>query len=380
MEQLFRFKFSSLEGIDKTTAKQILANKLKFNIAKANAFLGGAFLFKPLSKSKVDILIEMLASNGINCEKVEYKELDNNIEVNTLIDEEKYSPDTSKSDSIKKDTRSKNSEILTSELSDLAHRPAILIDTFFAYIVRKKFLNVKLTQLDTVSLFGISILTLVWLLVGLTFSIEHSIKWSFSISAGLAFFIGGVICHYSAFKFLPKSRELIQSSKTKLSSSAYLDLHALIFFVLLVVSLPCGIYLSTKIEAIFPLFTGIIIFITSYFFLKYSLVPSELNIEVDEKSTSADDILGISSFWIKGMYKLTPVIFFSFVLAAFVQTLDFVFTDYQSPSDILLNFFSFLFLSIGLFSPILGYLIFISYHFIIDIVQAVLSLNSKKEL
>ena len=236
-------------------------------------------------------------------------------------------------------------------------------------------------RIGLAGLFVIAVLSIV-------FSFVLVARYGMPVISGILFSILSVFwcvfLHYVAFTMLPALNTLIKNAPTKMSSAGVLKVMALFVGVVGVFALLYGIYSSfvtfrtelmgiMLIETSNVFFVGLFLFVLCEFWLFLLLKPSELNVEIVEKTSVGQEFIGLTSFFAKGCLKLTPVVFGTSISFAVLCLLRMLFD-----TDVLFEQMQMLiYLCLSAFLPLLVYIAFLSYFFALDIVTAVLKLPEK---
>ena len=193
---------------------------------------------------------------------------------------------------------------------------------------------------------------------------------AFGIFVGFFFFC--FIAHYLAVKFLPNVDSMLANTPSKLRSKAFLDSFALIFSILGISALGIGIFFGILEENFNTFMYGVFGFILCEYLVSLCLKPELLNVSVENGINAAEELLGLTSFFIKASLKLVPIIFGSSVIFGIFSLSGMLFVKYEYMGEISADFLFVCFIYAGALSPIIGYLAFLSYYFIIDIILAIL--------
>ena len=254
------------------------------------------------------------------------------------------------------------------------------------------FLNRKIGQkvLSAENLFaqmGLFCLLIIAFL-GIAFSVVLVLRYDAPMVSGvvfmLLFVLGSIFLHYVASMMLPALNRLINNAPTRMSSSNILRVVALFVGIVGVLSLLYGIYASIVmfdtenmesmvIETNNVFFASLFLFVFCEFWLFLLLNPSDLNVEIVEKTSVGEEFIGLTSFFAKGCVKLTPVVFGTALVFAVLQLMIMLFN-----SDALFEQMQILiYLCFSAFLPLFMYVAFLSYYFTLDIVMAILKLPEK---
>lgn len=260
------------------------------------------------------------------------------------------------------------------------------INRFFDFLTRKAGGKVSsagdlFARIGLSGLFAVAALSVV-------FSFVLTARYGMSAFACVVFMLlsvfGCVFLHYTAYTMLPALNTLVKNAPTKMSSAGVLKVTALFVGVVGVLALLYGVYSSvaafgteavgiTAFEMNNAFFACLFLFIFCEFWLFLLLEPSELNVEIVEKTSVGEEFIGLTSFFAKGCLKLTPVVFGTAIAFAVLHLIVMLFN-----SDALFEQMQvLLYLCFSAFLPLLVYIAFLSYYFTLDIVTAILKLPAK---
>lgn len=227
-------------------------------------------------------------------------------------------------------------------------------------------------------LYGMYVSAVLGLICSVAFPIMYDkIQWGISLAVGGGFFVFCIVAHYLAVKFLPSVDALLKSTPSSMGSRAFLDSFAFLFVVSGVFSLVCGLVIAIASDSFYSFILGVFGFIFFEYLVSLCLKPELLNITIDENASAATELLGLLSFAVKASLKLVPIAFGSSVIFGLIYMLGLMLADYQYLFEIEADVFQVGLVYVGVLSPILGYLSFLIYYFLIDLAMAVLSLSKK---
>lgn len=178
---------------------------------------------------------------------------------------------------------------------------------------------------------------------------------------------------YTAGKFVSAGTALIESSPTKLKSTALLDSIAVLAEIAgILVVIACVV-----LGGFVPIMVGVAIWALCDCVMLVALHPQLLNIEIDENTSAREEAIGVISFFFKSAVKLAPIAFGIGALFGFVtlsaETLRMVFNKTTPHMGALVTFK----MMIATALPFVSYLVFALYYLIIDVLRALLSLPGK---
>lgn len=254
-----------------------------------------------------------------------------------------------------------------------------LIDIFLGKLRNGYLLNFfesNQKALTQYGLYGLYLSALVGLIMSVTIPIKYdAIEWETSLTYGFGFSFLCTFAHYIAVKFLPNIDSILSSTPSLMSSNSFLDVFAVLFFISGICFLLGGIGMAISKESFEEFIYGLFGFIFCEYLLALCLKPELLNISIQKNTSSAQELLGVVSFFFKSALKLVPIIFGTTIIFGLLSLLGMPFEKFYYVSEIT-DFVSGIgYIYIGALAPIFGYMMFLLYYFIIDIIMAVLSLS-----
>ena len=258
---------------------------------------------------------------------------------------------------------------------------SVWIDNFLNYLRKgyfSKFLDKNVEWLTKWGLNGLYVSAILGLLTSLYVPYKYDqIEFSYSIAAGFVWVLVCIVAHYTAVKFLPNLDRIIKATPTKLTSGAFTDSFALIAGIGGVASLVAGAYFSISAENVDQLVYGVFAFIFCEYLMSLSLNPENLGIEITEKTTAGEELLGILSFIMKGFLRLIPVLFGSGIILGIVRTFDIWFGDVEYIQQLVGQVSAVGSVTAAAFLPVTGYLAFLLYYFSIDVLTSIIAIPQK---
>lgn len=194
---------------------------------------------------------------------------------------------------------------------------------------------------------------------------------------GLVWLFGAIVLHYIAYKFLPVSRMLIDSTPTKLGSRACLDSTALILTFTAILSFLGGIFIAIKAETLTPFITGFFIFIFCEYCASICMKPELVNVQIDASNRPGEELLGLFALVMKSFLRFIPITFGSGVLFGCIELVMVPFHKFEYTGEIVASATSIAQLLSAAALPLVGYFIFLSYYFAADLCMALLVLPGK---
>ena len=258
---------------------------------------------------------------------------------------------------------------------------SVWIDNFFNYLRKgyfSDFLDKNVDWLTRWGLNGLYVSAILGLLTSLYVPFKYDqIEFSYSIATGLAWVLVCIVAHYTAVKFLPNLDKIIKATPTKLTSGAFTDSFALIAGIAGVASLVAGAYFAISTENVDLFIYGVFAFIFCEYLMSLSLNPEILGIEITEKTTAGEELIGILSFIMKGFLKLIPVLFGSGIILGIVRIFDILLGEVEYIQELVGQISAVGSLTAAAFLPVTGYLAFLLYYFSLDVLASIIAIPQK---
>lgn len=180
-----------------------------------------------------------------------------------------------------------------------------------------------------------------------------------------------IILQYTAEKFLYAGKQLIQSTPSSLSSTAFLDCTALIMEISGVL-----IFISMATQGIMNALVGLAIWGLFDSIAWTAIHPKMVNVSIEDEVRAGEEAIGILSFFAKAVLMIVPI---AYGIGAIVGTLALALaiiavaigkTAMSGQSAIWL-------IIVCACLPFLSYVAFMVYHLLIDLLQSILVLPRK---
>jgi hypothetical protein len=227
-------------------------------------------------------------------------------------------------------------------------------------------------------LYGLYLLALLGLLASIVFPIRYEgFPWQRSLGMGIVWFLTCIVAHYIAYKLLPALGKIIKATPTKLSSYAFLECLAMIFGILGIISLLGGLYLWAKTSSFDSFLVGLLLFIACEYVFALCINPKLLNIEEDKQTTAGQEFIGLLSFAMKGFLRLIPIVFGAGVILGVFDVSELLFKKFEYMGEVIEKCLQIARLGFVVILPLIAYVLFLAYYFMIDLANAVLSVPAK---
>lgn len=233
-------------------------------------------------------------------------------------------------------------------------------------------------------LYGLYSAPIIALLLTIVISIRFDTMWSDFTGIGvvLLFTLYCIFAHFAAVKFLASIENTLKSTPSKLGSTAFLDIIALLSLAGGIGAFILGIIFAFMHSSFNHFLLSFIALVVCLYTASLCFKPSALNIEIDSECSAAEELMGLFSFFIKSMVKMTPIFFGAAIIVGNIELLSMLFTNYADK-------YLYYYISDGILSdvtevattfsaaliPITAYFLFIMYYFIIDIMSSILSIR-----
>ncbi|HEX9730671.1 MAG TPA: DUF4339 domain-containing protein [Thermoanaerobaculia bacterium] len=194
-----------------------------------------------------------------------------------------------------------------------------------------------------------------------------------------------VVGHYTAVMFLDAGSRLIPSLPSRLFSAAFLRCTGLIFFFGALGPLLGGLFLLVKTNDWATFGVSLAVSAVLVYMGAVCLNPASLSVEVDEKAGAGEEALGILSFVMKMMLRLSPIVFgvgagagvgAAVYLLVLVLRDEFLSLGFPIVADLTVTELTGQILAVGLV-PFLAYLAFVFLYLVLDVLRAILSVPGK---
>lgn len=315
---------------------------------------------------------------------------------NQEIAEDKFDKNTANTDKLAKNSKKTSAysgeSSLKNDKRETANRQnfeayenftAVLIDKLLNFLRKGYFADFFENNekwLVKTGLNGLYLASALGILLSFVLPIRYKTPWGASLVSGISWFLACIVIHYIAWKFLPVIKNAIDTTPTKLASSAFLDCFALLAGISGVMALLGGL-LMWCITSSFDMFVGgIFIFFFCEYLLSLCLNPSNLNIDLDTNITVGEEFLGYISFFMKGMLKLIPIVFGSGIIFGILNMLELLFMKLDNPWLLTAKLGEIGKITTVALLPLTAYFVFLTYYFFIDLLIGILSIPTKLDL
>jgi hypothetical protein len=200
------------------------------------------------------------------------------------------------------------------------------------------------------------------------------------VVGALVFIPAAIIGLYVALKMIGAVEPLIQSTRTELTSSAFLDVMGLTAVVAAVLGLIWGIVQALDQTAMQPLYIGITQFVFFAYAAGVALNPGTINVHITRDATIGQEAVGILTFFMKVTYKFVPFWFGLGLLLATIMALETLLLAFGAEGHALMGSAMHGINTLWVFgsaclSPFLAYIAFTIYYLFIDVLRSILLLG-----
>lgn len=200
---------------------------------------------------------------------------------------------------------------------------------------------------------------------------------------GIGAAIAVILCYYIGKKFINDCANAITNNPTTISSSNFLDVTALIAILVFVAIGIGGIYFAIKVSNLNMILGTAALLIAVAYFICIMLNPDMISTTVDPQSTATHDALTILAIYNKIAVRLSKIAFGSSALIGMIALIIGIIDLLRYDAGRLMYGglemgTGIYFLTFGLLSPFLTYMIFIFLYIFIEVLMALVSLNKSR--
>ena len=200
------------------------------------------------------------------------------------------------------------------------------------------------------------------------------------IVGAILFIPAAMIGLYVALKMVGAVEPLIRSTRTELTSSAFLDVMGLISSVAAVLGLLWGIAQAVDQSAMGPLYIGIGQFVFLVYVAGVALNPASINVHITRDASIGQEAVGILTFFMKVTYKFVPYWFGLGLLLATLMALETLLWVAGAAGRALMGGAMHGINTLWVFGsacliPFLAYIAFTIYYLLIDVLRSILLLG-----
>jgi GYF domain 2 len=276
--------------------------------------------------------------------------------------------------------------------ADVAKLPTILASFIGGLIAKARaLLSIpRLTALFIASnAFG-QILVLSGAALALIYGVVYAIKYnSFDIFLyGLASIFVLAVLQFVAKRLLDACASILKTSPTRVASVAVLECFGLLLLLAGLGALASGIITAIQLETLMPLLPALVAFTVLTASGGIALHPSLANVE-EAPATAGEEAIGLFSFFAKSGLLLQPLLFGVYAAAGALVILLSIFGQDTAFAASLVAFAPFdisagsggplgvIIIAASCLFPLVGYLSFLAYYLLIDVLRAILSIPQK---
>lgn len=226
--------------------------------------------------------------------------------------------------------------------------------------------------LGKIGIIGLQVSAIVGLVTAITIGLRYEVPIGPAIGAGIGWVVICVLLSFAAYKFLPALRELIEAAPSRISSTSLFDILGLAFGLGAVAILISGGFAVSRGAGIEEVVRDFFAIVIALLIMGICLNPASLNIRTEPGGSAAEEAIGILSFFLKGMIALIPLAFAVAIVLNLLAFLVIIFGDLSFAE--LREQRRAVGLAFGALFPLGGYLLFLFYYFMLDVVTAILAI------
>lgn len=212
------------------------------------------------------------------------------------------------------------------------------------------------------------ILTVLYALIAVIV-LKEGRRAEFAYGLGMAMVL--FVLQYVSYKFLNAGKKLIETSPSRVGSTAFLDCTFLLLEIAGIV-----VFLSLCTKGLANFFIGLGIWAICDAIAFTALHPEMINISVAEDVRAGEEAIGIMSFFAKAIVRIVPI---AFGVGAIVGTIALLMGLFplMASGTIAPCHNALTLISVCLCLPFASYVFFALYHLFIDVIRAILVLPEK---
>lgn len=195
-----------------------------------------------------------------------------------------------------------------------------------------------------------------------------------------------VICIYAAAKMIDALSKVIKSSNCKISSLNIFSVMTAVGLLAAIGSFIGGIYFAIEFKFAQFFFYGLGSAVFFTLITIYTANPEKFGIVADETASAGEDFVSISTFALKVMLRLVPIVMLGLAIVGILQIVPMIFKTYvhsdgntnrlmvMAMTGGMIGTLNFVFIGI---LPLVAYIVYIFYYVTLDLIRAVLQLPGK---
>ena len=199
---------------------------------------------------------------------------------------------------------------------------------------------------------------------------------------GVGVFIAMGVGQYVADKFIAAGTSLLRSTPTSLNNLVLLDVIGLVAVLIGLAALGAGVVTAIQTDSLLPLILGFFALLIYLLCGSMAYCPEALNITHAKSASAGEEAIGLASFFIKTLLLLAPFFYLIGALASIVVTCMGLYALLDDQWPILgyqrITMAGWIMLAAS-FYPLILYVIFLVYYLFIDVIRAILNIDSNVE-
>jgi hypothetical protein len=191
------------------------------------------------------------------------------------------------------------------------------------------------------------------------------------------------VLQYAAKEFLAALERLNKSTPARMASAAFLNCFALVNILGGVIALVGLGYVAIKARYWGLSLYGVVAFLVCEYVAILSLNPQALNISLAGQSSAGEEAVGVYTFLVKVWLRLVPIAFGAWtVIGTLLLTYAIVLSFGRTSEGQAMEYgFEGAYATItAALQPTAGYLLFVTFYFLLDIARAVLAVPGKLDV
>ncbi len=194
---------------------------------------------------------------------------------------------------------------------------------------------------------------------------------------GIAVVPVGIVLQYIAIKMLSSVDRLIASSRTEMASTGFLDIMSLLNVLAAIIAPLAGLGAAISLRLMEPIYAGIALGLFCAYGAALALNPQSVNVHVSGNASIGQEAIGLLTFIMKGLYKVTPIAFGVGIVVSALTTLG-LFIDLLRTEAHYGYGFGVLLSTVAataappILLPVIGYLLFLIFYLMVDLYRSIL--------
>lgn len=197
----------------------------------------------------------------------------------------------------------------------------------------------------------------------------------------IGFLLALSVLHYSAVKFIPTGKALIEASPSQVSTDAFPKSIALISLVGALVVLFGGIATAFQLESLNVFLQSVPGFFILLFLFWLAIHPELTHTRVKPTDSPGEEAISVVSFFMKAALRMVPILFGVLSVwggvVLFVALVRSFGSDFGAMKGMTTGLYGGMLLLWGAGLPFATYLAYILYHLLIDVIRSILKIPER---